>query len=748
MGSVAMDKIGDLAVGYSFSSGAVYPGVAFAGRVPSDPAGALEAETVIMNGSGSQTGTLSRWGDYSAMTVDPVDDCTFWYTQEYLITNGTWNWNTRIANFKFPGCASGNYIGFYPDTLNFGVQAVGTTSTAQPITLSNYQSVALAISSIAVTGDYLQSNNCGASLAANSSCVISVTFHPTGSGVRPGMLTVTDNGPGGPRTASLTGLGTTTANCVSNTLSNGGFESGTLDCWTAGGALTPTASVLQVHGGSFSAQLGAIGLPEPDGDSWIYQTISVRADLQTPTLTFWFWPASEDSIDFDWQEAQIRDTGGNQLAQVFKIDSNSQSWNYFTFDLTPYKGQTVQLYFNVHEDGDLYGYITSMYLDDVAIADGAPALRFVPVTPCRVLDTRNSPGAFGGPAISGGTSRDFAIPQGSCSIPSTAQAYALNATVVPHGSLSYLTIWPTGATRPTVSTLNSLDGRIKANAAIIPAGTSQSVTVYASNTTDVVLDISGYFVPDSSALAYFPLTPCRVVDTRSATGPLGGPALQNGQQRDFPVLQATACNIPSAAQAYSFNVTAIPSHGGSLSYLSTWPAGHTRPLVSTLNALTGTITANAAIIPAGTAGDILAYASGNSTDLVIDINGYFAAANSGDNPMSLYPLTPCRVLDTRQLPPGTPFTGERVVNVGGSPCSAPLNATSYVLNATVVPSGALGYLTLWPDGQLQPLASTLNALDGTVTSNMAIVPTSNGSIDAYAAGLTQLVLDISSYFAP
>jgi hypothetical protein len=748
MGSVAMDKIGDLAVGYSFSSGAVYPGVAFAGRVPSDPAGALEAETVIMNGSGSQTGTLWRWGDYSAMTVDPVDDCTFWYTQEYLVTNGTWNWNTRIANFKFPGCASGNYIGFYPDTLNFGVQAVGTTSAPQTITLSNYQSVALAISSIAVTGDYLQSNNCGTSLAANSSCVLNVSFHPTASGVRAGTLTVTDNGPGGPRTASLAGLGTTIANCVSNTLSNGGFESGTLDCWTAGGALTPAASVLQAHGGSFSAQLGAIGLPEPDGDSWIYQIITVPADLQTPTLTFWFWPSSEDSIDFDWQEAQIRNTGGSLLAQVFKTDSNNRCWNYVTFDLTPYKGQTVQLYFNVHEDGDSYGYVTSMYLDDVAIGEGAPALRFVPVTPCRVVDTRETQGAFGGPVISAGTSRDFAIPQGSCSIPAAAQAYALNATVVPRGSLSYLTIWPTGATRPTVSTLNSLDGRIKANAAIIPAGTSQAVSVYASNTTDVVLDISGYFVQDSSALAYFPLTPCRVVDTRSATGPLGGPALQNGQQRDFPILQATACNIPSAAQAYAFNVTAIPSHGGPLSYLSTWPAGLARPVVSTLNALTGTITANAALIPAGTGGDILAYASGNSTDLVIDINGYFAAADSGENPMSLYKLTPCRVLDTRQLPPGTPFTGERTVSVGGGACSVPLSSTSYVLNAIVVPSGALGYLTLWPDGQLQPIASTLNGLDGAITSNMAIVPTSNSIIDAYAAGLTQLILDISSYFAP
>ncbi len=508
MGSAAMDKIGDLAIGYSFSSGAVYPGVAFAGRVPSDPAGALEAETIIMSGSGSQTGTLSRWGDYSAMTVDPVDDCTFWYTQEYLVTNGTWNWNTRIANFKFPGCVTGSYIGFYPGILDFGVQAIGTTSPSQQITLSNYQSVALVIASISVTGDYQQSNNCGVSLAANSSCTITITFQPTAPGVRTGTVTVVDNGPGGPRTANLTGLGTTPATCISNTLSNPGFESGTLDCWTSGGALTPDISTQQSHSGSFSAELGAVGLPQPNGDSWLYQTITVPTSLQNPTLTFWFWPSSEDSIGYDWQEAQIRDGSGNKLAQVLKVASNTQTWTYSTFDLTPYKGQTVQLYFNVHEDGDTYGYLTSMYLDDVAIVDGSSSLRFVPVTPCRVVDTRNAHGPFGGPAISGGTSRDFAIPQGSCSIPATARAYALNTTVIPHGPLSYLTIWPTGATRPVVSTLNSLDGRVKANGAIIPAGTSQAVSVFASNTTDIVLDISGYFVQDSTAYAFFPLTPC------------------------------------------------------------------------------------------------------------------------------------------------------------------------------------------------------------------------------------------------
>ena len=78
----------------------------------------------------------------------------------------------------------------------------------------------------------------------------------------------------------------------------------------------------------------------------------------------------------------------------------------------------------------------------------------------------------------------------------------------------------------------------------------------------------------------------------------------------------------------------------------------------------------------------------------------------------------------------------------------PAAAQGYDLNATVVPSGPLGYLTLWPDGLGQPVVSTLNAPDGAITSNMAIVPTDNGSIDAYASALTQLILDISSYFAP
>ncbi len=345
----------------------------------------------------------------------------------------------------------------------------------------------------------------------------------------------------------------------------------------------------------------------------------------------------------------------------------------------------------------------------------------------------------------GGTSQNYTVPQlGGCNIPTTAAAYSLNVTVVPHGTLGYITIWPTGEAQPTISTMNSLDGRIKANAAIVPAGSDNTVSVYASNTTDLVLDIDGYFSPSGggSDLQFYPLTPCRVLDTRNADGSLGGPYLKTGQERDFPVLSSD-CNIPSTAAAYSMNFTVVPYEDQPLGYLTVWPQGGSQPVVSTLNNLTATIVANGAIVPAGTDGGIATYPSGN-TQLVADIDGYFAAAGTGG--LSLYPTAPCRVIDTRKT--SGQFTGELTVNVVGSQCAPPSNAQAYVFNATVVPNGELGYLTLWPDTEDKPVVSTLNATDGAITSNLAIVPNVNGKTDAFASGTTQLVLDISSYFAP
>ena len=103
-GSAAMDNDGNMAIGYSLSSSSMHPAIACAGRLSTDPLGTLESENIILTGSGSQQSGNNRWDDYTSLSVDPVDDCTFWYTNQYYSNNSVSNWSTRIASFKFSAC--------------------------------------------------------------------------------------------------------------------------------------------------------------------------------------------------------------------------------------------------------------------------------------------------------------------------------------------------------------------------------------------------------------------------------------------------------------------------------------------------------------------------------------------------------------------------------------------------------------------------------------------------------------------
>jgi hypothetical protein len=105
MGSIAQDHAGNIALGYSISSKTIFPGIRYTGHLTTDPLGEMgQGEGTIIDGAGSQNGGLYRWGDYTAMAVDPTDDCTFWYTNQYLMLTGSFNWSTRIASFKFASC--------------------------------------------------------------------------------------------------------------------------------------------------------------------------------------------------------------------------------------------------------------------------------------------------------------------------------------------------------------------------------------------------------------------------------------------------------------------------------------------------------------------------------------------------------------------------------------------------------------------------------------------------------------------
>src|SRR5262249_13055579 len=130
MGSIAMDHVGNIALGYSISSSTRNPSIRYAVRAPGDPPGILGAETTIIGGTGSQTPTLNRWGDYSSMAIDPVDDCTFWYTTEYLKTNGKFNWSTRIASFKMDTCGSSIPVTVQTNPAGLQITVDGTPFTA------------------------------------------------------------------------------------------------------------------------------------------------------------------------------------------------------------------------------------------------------------------------------------------------------------------------------------------------------------------------------------------------------------------------------------------------------------------------------------------------------------------------------------------------------------------------------------------------------------------------------------------
>jgi hypothetical protein len=111
MGSVAQDQNGNIALGYSVSSKTVFPSIRFTGRLESDPLGQMTiAEESIIQGTGSQTSSLNRWGEQSTMAIDPVDDCTFYYVNAYYETTSDSGWQTRIASFHLQGCASSSSL--------------------------------------------------------------------------------------------------------------------------------------------------------------------------------------------------------------------------------------------------------------------------------------------------------------------------------------------------------------------------------------------------------------------------------------------------------------------------------------------------------------------------------------------------------------------------------------------------------------------------------------------------------------
>jgi hypothetical protein len=288
------------------------------------------------------------------------------------------------AQFRYLGSASSCTTGSYNDhdDLVFAVGAgtPGFTMAASPSAVSVTQG-SNASSTITVTSVNGFSSATTLSLSALPSGVTAAfstnPVTPPANGSATSTLTFTASPTATTGTTSVTVTGTSGSIVQTTTITltvtapssqliqNGGFETGTLANWTTGGVAAPTVSTVQKHSGTYSALDGASSGSEPNGDDFLYQTITIPNTATKATLTFWYWPATTDTITYDWQEAQVQNTSGATLAQILKVCSNAQAWTQVTYDLTSYKGQTIRIYFNDHQDG--YGDLTYMYVDDVSV---------------------------------------------------------------------------------------------------------------------------------------------------------------------------------------------------------------------------------------------------------------------------------------------------------------------------------------------------------------------------------------------
>jgi len=402
--------------------------------------------------------------------------------------------------------------------------------------------------------------------------------------------------------------------------------------------------------------------------------------------------------------------------------------------------------------------------------NGIPSngLRFVPLTPCRLIETRaaynfeNRAGAFGPPHLQAGETRTF-LPSASnvCAIPASAKAYVFNVTLIPRGAVDFVTVFPGGESRPPFWTVRSPDGQIVANSAIVKAGVS-GVSIYASHDADMLVDISGYFTDAIAGtnLVFYPLSPCRVIETRapyrSPPGPFGPPSMNAQETRSFIFPSSPHCTIPAGAVAYSVTVTVVPP--APLAYLTAWPAGGPQPNVSNINSFVGRVLANNVIVPANNAGAINVFVS-NATDFIMDINGYFAP-DDGVNGQYYFPLTQCRVSDSSDPTYtgvyGGPMYGDnttrtlpvREATKCASSAQIPASAKGYVVNVTAMPGGSpMPFITAYPTGQGRPNASILNAFEGQTVTNSAIIGAgTNGAIDVYAFQHTHIAVELAGYF--
>jgi hypothetical protein len=372
-----------------------------------------------------------------------------------------------------------------------------------------------------------------------------------------------------------------------------------------------------------------------------------------------------------------------------------------------------------------------------------------PVAPVRLLDTRFGNGLSG--KLVAATPRTFSV-GGRGSVPSNAMAVTANVTIVNSSAASSVYLGPAPISHPSISTINFNKNDVTAygsTIALSPTGSISATYMAASGTTDLVMDVTGYFTADTTGETYHPLTPARLLDTRVGNG-LSGKFKAN-TPRTFTVRGRSG--VPIGAKAVTGNVTVTGSTSSWAIYLGPAPIVH--PGSSTINFAKGQTRANSltvALSPTGTLSATFISSSGQSTDLVFDVTGYYTADLTGARYM---PITPAPILDTR------------VANGLSGKFSASIPRTFVVRGRGGVPTNATGITGIvsvfnqtnsWavfvgPNPVAKPTTSALNFVKGDNCANgLTVALSSGGNLSVTylgsAGNTTNIVLYVTGYYLP
>lgn len=376
-----------------------------------------------------------------------------------------------------------------------------------------------------------------------------------------------------------------------------------------------------------------------------------------------------------------------------------------------------------------------------------PMTRFVPLTPTRILDTRDGTGAPQG-KVAALSSISVQVTGVGGVAQNGVAAIVLNVTATDTTGPGFVSVFPSGGALPLVSNLNVTGANeTVANLVTVRVGSGGRVSIFTQAGAHLVADVAGYYEeagPVSSGRFVAAVAPQRLLDTRAG---LGAPPTKPGQG-DTVTLQVGG-NFPvpaSGVAAVVLNLTATEATGDG--FVTVWPTGIDRPVVSNLNVVAGETRANLVVVPLGRDGQVSIFTQ-RGAHLLADVTGWFTDSTAPvDTAGRFVPVTPTRVLDSRRLstaPYPSPTTSSRTI--GGGLVVPVGAAVAVALNATTVDSLVPGFVTLWPANTNQPVVSNLNVgVAGEAVPNAVIVRLEDESFAFYLQGGGHLIADVAGWF--